>query len=108
MPVNLASKAGPFGAGLSHGMLLVLAQCGDDLSDNFWRNLEPLQRFTEPVSDVLLPEPGELALPTMAGASVIDVLLLLHIAGEHAAVMGTMHQPSEGDIPLRGLRSVMT
>lgn len=40
--------------------------------------------------------------------AIVDVLLFLNIAREHAAVIGAGHQATEGKIPLRVLGSIVS
>lgn len=43
----------------------------------------------------------------MPRAAVVDVLLLLDVAGERAAVIGARHQATEGKVSLRVLGSIV-
>ena len=90
------------------GPLPVLSKCLDDARCDLWRDLEGLQRLAQPVRYVFLPEARESAFAAMPGASVVDILLLLDLARDHASVIGAVHQASEGDVALRGPRSVVT
>lgn len=39
---------------------------------------------------------------------VVDVLLLLNVAGEHAAIVGTIQQSPKGDLPFRVFGTIVT
>jgi hypothetical protein len=89
-------------------VLPIFAQFVNDLSDDLGRYLKAFQRLTQPVGQGLFSKTRKVALATIPGAAIIGVLLFLHVAGEHAAIVGTAHQSTEGNLPFRVPRPVMT
>jgi hypothetical protein len=87
---------------------LILPHGAYDLGNNFVWNLDTLQRFAETVSDVFLPEPGKVALATMAGTPVVDVLRFLDFTRHHATVVSALHESPKCDVPGRILWAVVT
>jgi hypothetical protein len=63
--------------------------------------LKVFQWLAQSITDVLFAEPREIALAVVARAAVGDVLSLLNVPGELAAIMGTGHETSEGNVALR-------
>jgi hypothetical protein len=103
-----ALKARTFGADLGGGALLILTQGVDNPCHHLRRHLETLQRLAKAHRDVFLPETRQIALAPIPRASVVDVLLFLHVAGEHASVVGTVHEASKCNLPLRILGTIVS
>jgi hypothetical protein len=87
--------------------LFVLAEGSHDLSDDVCRHLQIFKRLAQSGGNVLFTEPRQVAGATIASASVVDVLLLLDIASEHAAIVGAVHQAAKGNVALRLSRTVV-